>query len=247
MKKIGLVGAKGGVGTTTLSILMAIAFSRVGKKPILVDLDSKRGDLEYILNPSNNYSVLIDYLNGSVSLEKLRFETGLGFQCIFGSSEVHSFRIIREIKLFRHLESMISCKCDLENPWDVVIVDYGSKLNSDDLELLPLVDELIVVSTADHVGVTTAYQTIKMVHSSDIQLKLSLVLNKVRSEKEADECHHALDLVNQKYMGRSVGYAGFICDDPLFLNPNYNQSEFIGELHKSQIYQDTFTIVNSAF
>ncbi|MFC0037865.1 AAA family ATPase [Actinomadura rayongensis] len=141
-----LCGAKGGTGTTTLAIHLAIALAASGRTVCLVDLDLQTGDIPGYLDVQHRHNVAdlaaaVDGLDGAVVAEAL-FVHPAGPHLLLApphgeDSEEISARAIRQILTA------------LRTRYDLVIVDSGSQVTDANAMAVELADQVIITATPD--------------------------------------------------------------------------------------------------
>jgi DNA-binding response OmpR family regulator len=97
VKVYGFVGAKGGVGTTTIALNIAALLAQQKKSVILAELRGSYGTLAAQLKwtPAENFSQLIDLLPSQIDERAVNarlFSTGFGVKILFGPQRVDEFR-----------------------------------------------------------------------------------------------------------------------------------------------------------
>ncbi len=97
VKVYGFIGAKGGVGTTTIALNIAALLAQQKKSVILAELRGSFGTLAAQLKwtPAENFSQLIDLLPSQIDERAVNarlFSTGFGVKILFGPQRVDEFR-----------------------------------------------------------------------------------------------------------------------------------------------------------
>lgn len=141
-----LCGAKGGVGTTTLAIHIAIAVASTGQTVCLVEMDLQKGDIAAYLDVQHRHSIddlaaAAGDLDGGVVAEAL-YVHPLGPHLLLGpehgeDSEEISARASRQILTV------------IRSRYDVVIVDGGSHMTDANAVAVEVADEVVIVATPD--------------------------------------------------------------------------------------------------
>jgi DNA-binding response OmpR family regulator len=97
VKVYGFIGAKGGVGTTTIALNVAALLAQQKKSVILAELRGAYGTLAAQLKwtPAENFSQLVDLLPSQIDERAVNarlFSTGFGVKIMFGPQRVDEFR-----------------------------------------------------------------------------------------------------------------------------------------------------------
>lgn len=145
---IAFVGAKGGVGTTTIATHLALdaVRSSLGRRVCLVDLDLEKGDVTGLLEVRHGRSiadlakVAADLSPFSVPDAVVAHESGLHVLLTPGDvREVESVTLVA----VRQILSV------LRKEYDLVVVDAGSHVTPMQATVVDVADELVAVVTPD--------------------------------------------------------------------------------------------------
>jgi pilus assembly protein CpaE len=140
-------GAKGGVGTTTIAINLAIALHReLGRKVALVDLNLQFGDHRVFLDLGLDRKSIVDVVSApSIDSELLKsvlvkHDSGVDLLLAPPSPET------AELVSAGHIPVILDM---LRSLYDYVIVDIDKRLDDLNLHVLDATDSVYVVMTAD--------------------------------------------------------------------------------------------------
>lgn len=155
-KVIGVIGAKGGVGATTVACNLAVELSRqTGQRTLLADLDIDAGLVNFFMNIEARHSVL-DGINHLHHLDVSCWE-GIVAK---GAGGLHIARSpglmgadTPDLDRARHLITVVAAF------YQWILLDLG-RLNAFSLSLLDRVDELLLVTTT---GVPALYEAKRMI------------------------------------------------------------------------------------
>jgi flagellar biosynthesis protein FlhG len=75
-------------------------------------------------------------------------------------------------------------------------------------------DELLVVTTPEPTAITDAYAVIKAVCRQRETVPLSLLVNMAKDREEARRVHERVAAVSRRFLGVSLGEAGYVLLDP---------------------------------
>ncbi|HYO19329.1 MAG TPA: AAA family ATPase [Dermatophilaceae bacterium] len=145
---IGFVGAKGGVGTTTLVTHLAMDVCRQVEtlKVCLVDLDLEKGDVTSILEVRHRTSIADvakvseDLSGGTVSDAVVVHESGL--HLLLAPPDVREAEYVSP-------ESIRAIIALLRREYDLILIDGGAHVTPAQASLVELADEMVVVVTPD--------------------------------------------------------------------------------------------------
>lgn len=145
---LALVGAKGGVGTTTVATHLALDAVRQDpdRAVLLIDLDLEKGDVPGILEVRHRASVADvakvadDLAARAVADAVVVHATGL--QLLLAPTDLRDVEAVTPIAL-REIMAVI------RQEYDLVIVDGGSHVTPAQAALVELADEVVAVTTPD--------------------------------------------------------------------------------------------------
>ena len=156
-KIVAIGGGKGGVGKSTVSILLAFWFARMGKKTILVDADLGGANLHTFMGIKNPPRTLNDFVTRRYdSLEEICLDTELeNLRLIGGASDILSLaniHVSQKAKLIQNLSRLDA---------DYVIVDLGAGTSYNVLDFFLAADKKIVVLIPQPISIQNAYAFIR--------------------------------------------------------------------------------------
>ncbi|MEU7489448.1 AAA family ATPase [Streptomyces sp. NPDC042319] len=151
-------GAKGGVGTTTLAVQLALAARSVGTHVALVDMDLQSGDVGSYLDVQFRRSIadlagIKDISPRVLQDVVMHHETGVGLLLAPGEGERGE-----EVDE-RTTRQIINA---LRSRYHVVIIDCGSQLTGANAAAIEMADGAVLVVTPDVVTVRAAKRTVRM-------------------------------------------------------------------------------------
>ena len=175
-KVIGIIGAKGGVGTTTLACNLAAELRlNTGKKVLLADLDVHAGTVSFLMSADAKYSMLdavsIVHQLDHASWEQLVASAGndlhiLPSPSFMGGGELDAPQIRQVLTLARPM-------------YDWMVLDLG-RLNVISRGMLDLVSQLYVVTTISIPALYEAKRVIDAVVRAGVEgNRLRLIVNEI--------------------------------------------------------------------
>ena len=156
-KIVAIGGGKGGVGKSTVSILLGFWFARMGKKTILVDADLGGANLHTFMGIKNPPRTLNDFVTRRYdSLEEICLDTELeNLRLIGGASDILSLaniHVSQKAKLIQNLSRLDA---------DYVIIDLGAGTSYNVLDFFLAADKKIVVLIPQPISIQNAYAFIR--------------------------------------------------------------------------------------
>ena len=146
---LALYGAKGGVGTTTLAINLAIALHKVQRRRVaLVDADLQFGDHRVFLDlGTDKRSILDAVIAPAIDAELLRsvvvrHESGIDLLLAPTSPETAEHVSVEH----HHMAQIVEV---LRTIYDYVVVDLDMRLDDHALDVIAAAERLVVIMNAD--------------------------------------------------------------------------------------------------
>jgi flagellar biosynthesis protein FlhG len=148
-----LTSGKGGAGTTTVALNLAVAIGR-RQRTVLVDADPQGGSIGLLCRLRAHYT-LADVLSGSRCLPEV-LQTGPGgIEVIPGVSALEQHGGVPPQWLISQLES-------LDGRADVIVIDGGSGLSRFVVPGWPHCDVGVVITTPDAASIMNSYALMKI-------------------------------------------------------------------------------------
>jgi flagellar biosynthesis protein FlhG len=151
-----IIGPKGGVGKTTISVNLAIALSRMGKKVVAVDLDLGASNLHAMFGMRGTPCSLNDFVQNKVkNLTDVILDTGIenvGIICGGDVPGITNLHYQKKLKLIRHLAT-IDC--------DMVLLDLAPGASYNVVDFSIIAQKALLVTTAEVPSLLNVYSFIK--------------------------------------------------------------------------------------
>lgn len=203
---ITVTSGKGGVGKTNFSVNLAIQFSKMNKKVIIIDADFGLANIEVLFGIMPKYS-LADVLRGERDIEDVLTNGPMGIKFISGGSGLKELTNISD----RQMAYFINNFSYLDAISDIIIVDTGAGISPSVINFIKASDETIILTTPEPTSITDAYALIKTIKGSSVKLPdFKMVVNRVDDEAEGIEIYNKINKASSKFLGINIENLGYI-------------------------------------
>ncbi|MCF0129022.1 MAG: MinD/ParA family protein [Pseudobutyrivibrio sp.] len=217
-----ITSGKGGVGKSNMAVNLAVWFTRMGKRVIILDADFGLANVEVMFGtlPKANLSdVIFEGKNIRDVITKGPMDIGF----ISGGSGIIGLNNLTKDQI-TFLVRNLSMLNDLA---DIIIIDTGAGVSDQVLEFVLASPEVILVTTPEPSSLTDSYSLMKALYRSPKFLRentrVHLVANRVISESEGQAVYDKISSVVSKFLGGEVEYLGFVPTDPMLERAVRNQ------------------------
>lgn len=220
---ITVTSGKGGVGKTNLSINLAIAYTKLGKKAIVMDADLGLANVNVVLGIIPKYN-LYHVVRKQKSMHDIIEDTHYGIQIVSGASGFSKIVNLSEDerKSFIHELQALSYA-------DVIIIDTSAGVSGNVLSFVEAADDVLIVTTPEPTAITDAYGLIKIM-STEIdnqEMSLKLIINRAQSVTEAKRVQQRIISITGQFLNLKLDYLGFVYDDPIVAQAVRRQIPFM--------------------
>ncbi len=206
---IAVVGAKGGVGTTTIAVNLAVALAQFGQRVVLVDADLRGPNVDALCQLDDGDS-LVEVLAGSRSAREVLRRGPAGMRVLSGKwspGEPIECTPAAQARLLEQLRS-------LGGEVDVILLDAGSGACPQVQRFVEASQGLALVTTPDNVSVMDAYATIKVLAKDGEVPWVGTVVNFAKDESQAEDAAARIARTCQRFLAREIDDAGWAPIDP---------------------------------
>jgi flagellar biosynthesis protein FlhG len=220
---ITVTSGKGGVGKTNMSVNMAIAYARMGKKVVVMDADLGLANVNVMLNIIPRFT-LFHVMRRQKTMKEIIEKTEYGISIVAGASGLAKIANLNEEerKNFIHeLESLTDA--------DVIIIDTSAGVNSNVIDFVAAAEDAVIITTPEPTAITDAYGLIKIIATEyeSLRIGLKLVVNRVKSAAEAKKVADRMTNIAGQFLNLKVDYLGYIYDDPVVSQGVLRQKPFL--------------------
>jgi flagellar biosynthesis protein FlhG len=227
---IAVASGKGGVGKTNLSVNMAIAYAKMGKRVIVMDADLGLANVNVMLNMIPKYN-LYHVIRKQKTMREIILDTEYGIQIVAGASGFSKIANLTD----EERQSFINELYTLSQA-DIIIIDTAAGVSANVLGFVAAADDAIIVTTPEPTAITDAYGIIKIIATEieNLNIGLKLVVNRVKTVTEGRRVAERIINISGQFLNLKVEYLGCIYDDPIVPASVLKQKPFFVQDMKSK-------------
>jgi flagellar biosynthesis protein FlhG len=227
---IAVASGKGGVGKTNMSINLALAYAKLGKKVIVMDADLGLANVNVVLGIIPKFS-LYHVMKKQKTISEILMDTSYGIQIVAGASGFSKIANLNEDDRTNFIKELSQL-----SHADIIIIDTSAGVSSNVISFIAAADEAIIVTTPEPTAITDAYGIIKIVATEvdNLDLSLKLIVNRVKSVTEGRKVAERVINIAGQFLNLKVDYLGFVFDDPLVSECVIRQKPFFAVDPKSK-------------
>jgi flagellar biosynthesis protein FlhG len=203
---ISVSSGKGGVGKTNVVANLAFAFTRLGKKVLVLDGDLGLANIDVLLGLTPQYTIE-HLLNREKSLSEILIKGPGGMSILAASSGILELLDLDEsqkIFLLNELDLM-------DEAIDFLLIDTGAGISSNVLFFNKAAMQSIVIATPEPTSILDAYALIKVIWRKHRKKNFTILVNSAQEGQEAKEVFKRICMVADRFLGSlSIDYLGFI-------------------------------------
>lgn len=207
-KRVVVTSGKGGVGTSTVALNLAVKLAAEGKRVILVDAHPGRSDIARLCHIEERYS-LGDVLAGRCPLNDAFCCGPAGVEILPGPWGCDPLEIGPELP--QHLCRQLS---GLTSADDWLLLDVGTGLTRAAKQFWQLADLVIAVTTPDLNAVMDTYAAIKVLSTPEAPVHIGSLVNMAPDWATTAGVQSRLSQACRRFLGRKLHSFGCISHDP---------------------------------
>ncbi|MDR1256519.1 MAG: MinD/ParA family protein, partial [Spirochaetaceae bacterium] len=228
-----VASGKGGVGKTNLSVNMALAYARIGKKVIVMDADLGLANVNVMLKMIPKWN-LYHVIRKQKTMREIIIETEYGIGIVAGASGFSKIANLTESErtnFIGELNTLASA--------DIIIIDTGAGVSSNVLDFIAAADEAVIITTPEPTAITDAYGIIKIIATEidNLEIGIKLVVNRVHGAAEAARVADRMVTITSQFLNIKLDYLGFVYDDLAVPQAVLRQRPFLVDAPRSKAAQ----------
>lgn len=205
VKVISVTGGKGGVGKTTLTVNLALALQKMGKKVLLMDADLGLANIDIMLGlrVTKNISHVLE---GECSLADVIVRGPDGLQIIPASSGTQKMAGLSP----QENAGLIHAFSELGEDIDYLIIDTAAGISSSVVSFAQASQDVIMVVCDEPTSITDAYALMKILSKEHKMHRFRIVANMAHSPRDGKAIMSKLTRVCDQFLDVSLDYCGVI-------------------------------------
>ncbi len=233
---IAVTSGKGGVGKTSIVANLGYAFSRLGKKVLILDADLGLGNLDVLLGITPKYNVA-HVLTGEKSIMDIVVEGPGHLQILPASSGIQEMTQLtrqQKVQILSELDEVI-------DQVDLLLIDTAAGISSNVLDFNVIAQEIIVVVSPEPTAITDAYALMKVLALKYAEKSCKVIVNLAQTDQQGNEVFRQLNLVTERFLDMSIEYVGSVLFDANVTKGNKQQklvSDLFPDTHASKCFKD---------
>lgn len=208
-KVLAVSSGKGGVGKTNVVANLALALIRKGNRVLIFDADIGLNNIDILLGLTPRYHIG-HLFNGEKTIEEILVDGPKGLKVLPASNGWQELTMLDNKKKMLLMEELDRLMGD----YDYLIFDTAAGISSNVTYFCSAAHEILLVATPEPTSHTDVYALIKVLFQKHNQKQFKLIINSVKSEREALGIYRRLtDVVDRFLPHVSLDYLGYILYD----------------------------------
>ncbi len=223
VRVITVTSGKGGVGKSYLSLGLALALAKLGKKVLIWDADLGLANIDVLIGLKTT-ATIHDLLNGTKTLREIIADGPAGIRIMPAASGILELGELSEGQKQRLLSEFD----DWDDELDFLLIDTAAGIGSNVIYFNLAAQERIVVLTNEPTSITDAYALIKVLSTRYQQNNFHILPNQVSGPKEAKNVFGLLSTVADKHLNQvSLHLLGYVPKDDEVVKAVRSQKPFL--------------------
>jgi flagellar biosynthesis protein FlhG len=192
-----------------MSVNMALAYARLGKKVVVMDADLGLANVNVILSVIPKWN-LYHVIRKQKTMKEIMVDTEYGISIVAGASGFSKIANLSEDERQNFIDEL-----DTLSNADIIIIDTSAGVSSNVMDFIAAADDVVIITTPEPTAITDAYGIIKIIATEldSLNMGLKLVVNRVKTVAEAKKVADRMTGIAGQFLNLKVEYLGFIYDD----------------------------------
>lgn len=221
-KVLAVTSGKGGVGKTNITVNLAIALKRAGKKVLVIDADLGMANVDVVLG-SRSHKHLLNLLEDGVELNNVLINGPYGVKYISGGSGIEKAIDFSMEQRQLLMQKLAACGSQA----DIILLDTGAGLGKNVMDFVLAADEVLLITTPEPTALTDAYAMMKAYSMYAKEKNLRLIINRVYDEQESKDVAAKLKQTAERFLQMPIGCLGYVYEDSAVMRSVRQQTPFL--------------------
>lgn len=205
---LAVASGKGGTGKTVLASNLATQLCMDGFKVAFFDADLGVANAHLLLGVQAHRSIA-QVLSGRISLKEAALPSPFGPWIVPGGSGISDLASLSAHEFLRLARDFRAW----EEGMDFLILDCAAGISVQTVLFLQAADDVLIVTNPDFTAMTDAYAMIKVLHQRDPELRVHVVVNRVRYSGQEKDVFERLQSVCLRFLGKELDFLGGLPED----------------------------------
>lgn len=221
-KVLAVTSGKGGVGKTNITVNLAIALKRAGKKVLVIDADLGMANVDVVLG-SRSHKHLLNLLEDGVELNNVLINGPYGVKYISGGSGIEKAIDFSMEQRQLLMQKLAACGSQA----DIILLDTGAGLGKNVMDFVLAADEVLLITTPEPTALTDAYAMMKAYSMYAKAKNLRLIINRVYDEQESKDVAAKLKQTAERFLQMPIDCLGYVYEDSAVMRSVRQQTPFL--------------------
>ena len=221
-KVLAVTSGKGGVGKTNITVNLAIALKRAGKKVLVIDADLGMANVDVVLG-SRSHKHLLNLLEDGVELNNVLINGPYGVKYISGGSGIEKAIDFSMEQRRLLMQKLAACGSQA----DIILLDTGAGLGKNVMDFVLAADEVLLITTPEPTALTDAYAMMKAYSMYAKEKNLRLIINRVYDEQESKDVAAKLKQTAERFLQMPIDCLGYVYEDSAVMRSVRQQTPFL--------------------
>lgn len=221
-KVLAVTSGKGGVGKTNITVNLAIALKRAGKRVLVIDADLGMANVDVVLG-SRSHKHLLNLLEDGVELNNVLINGPYGVKYISGGSGIEKAIDFSMEQRQLLMQKLAACGSQA----DIILLDTGAGLGKNVMDFVLAADEVLLITTPEPTALTDAYAMMKAYSMYAKEKNLRLIINRVYDEQESKDVAAKLKQTAERFLQMPIDCLGYVYEDIAVMRSVRQQTPFL--------------------